>query len=476
VDLVWPCSAPALGSLLPAAGPALLAALEQGICDLQGAEEEAVLAALQAGLHWDGLGAAAANLSTSSSQTAASLAGWFGGGLDNLARLATDRRKRETEGRVQGLLASWDAATLRKAIQAAVHFLEQLHQHPERVIKDLLSQLNATMTTCDSESADSGLICSAGQPGLAEMMKAAYTAIVAKIPIWKRLSELPLVAGNVTGINSCHVNVNLITKYLANNTDAKSVVRCGGRIEKREIPTNISIGDILASLNVSEILANLSSWRQEEFSSLDWMENYKNVTDKIMKELDNIADQVETLVSPSLVSSLNADEILRAVVASPEFRKVLQSLQTIMDEVEVFVADTELEADFVQFKESLTAVTTLPVFTSATVTVSSAFKDWESVAAVLAANTPLTEAELGSLAGQGLSPSLLLLLHMKAGRLHSHLCDGLTPMLGRYLSFSSPAPLNITGAVCTFLQGPGWHRLFQELNIPAALVSSVPAS
>ena len=439
-------------------------------------EESSLLSSVQQTLAWASLATTAGQQSQASRQTVAAMASLARQGVDRLARQGVDRRKRGVE-----VAAGWNMTTWREDLVSLRNLLEQLSKDPKRVIGELLLVVTNSTDPCSQEDPAGGsqVACRLEEWGALGLIREAYRVVSGHMPVWRPLEELTDVRSGLTRVEDCKVNVNILDKYLGDEASLENVVKCTGRIDKREIGDGPALADIMATIDMEGILANLTQWRLEEFSELDWTEEYQNLTERVIRELDNIVNQVESILSPTVMTLFNPDELLGALMASPEFSQVLDSLKTILKETFFLMENTEYADDIVRMMAALEDISSLPIFQTGGLTVAAAFTDWDTVAAALKDKTELSEAEIDSLSRLEISSSLMVLVYLKASSLYSHLCDSLPPLFTRYITlFPTTAPLdtsaeNITVALCSFLQVPeDASLLLAQLDLQAAKVNT----
>ena len=448
----------------------------QGLCSLGPVESSSLLSSLQQSLAWPSLVTTAGQQSQASRQTVAAMA--------SLARQGVAMRKREVEvarrKREVEVATEWDITTWREALASLRNLLEQLSKDPKRVIGELLLALTNSTEPCKQEdpaAAVSQVACLLEDWGAVGMLQEAYRVVTGHIPVWRPLEELTDARSGLVRVEDCKVNVNILHKYLGDGASLENVVKCTGRIDKREIGDGPALADIMATIDMEGILANLTQWRLEEFTELDWTEEYQDLAERVIRELDNIVNQVESILSPTVMTLFNPDELLGALMASPEFSQVLHSLKAILKETFFLMENTEYADDMVRMMAALEDISSLPIFQAAKLTVEAAFTDWDTVAAALKDKTDLSESEIVNLSSLEISSSLMVLVYLKASSLYAHLCDSLPPLFTRYITlFPTTAPLdtsaeNITVALCSFLQDPeDAGLLFAQMDLEAAKV------
>ena len=405
----------------------------QVLCRLPREEEGAVLRALQAQVDWAGVAATAATIADTSRDAVTTLAAM----AEQMVRRV---RKRE-------VARAANDTSLAEQVVAMVELVGRMAREPRVAVEQLVEQVDPR---CGQEE---------GREGVAEAATLAYCAVVARMPLWRPLGELPLLPGS-SGYPGCRVDVN---QLLSNASAEELVLRCGEE-EEHNYTT------ILASIDMVQVEARLEGWRREEFSKMEWMEQYSNMTVVVAEEMEKVMKEVQTLVGIDL-SALEPGEMVVVVVASPQLRTILGSLTTMMAEVAPMLEGTQAEAGWVQISGFLGQVSSLAMFTTNLTTVESAFMDWPKVADSLVLHTPLTEVQVEELSRATLSPSLLLLLHRRATLLLSHLC-GPSPSLSKYLSFPSPTPLDLVSSLCLVLEGPRAPQLLAAVDFQGAKVAA----
>ena len=433
----------ALGLLLPGGGEMLEVGWTAGcnlniysvqvLCNLPREAEGAVLRAVQGQVDWVVVAATAATIAGTSSDTVTTLAAM----AEQMVRRV---RKREVE-------QPSNDTSLAKQVVSMVELVGKMVREPLVAVEQLVEHLDPR---CGQEEE---------REAVAQAAILAYCTVVARMPLWTPLEELPLLPGS-SGYPGCRIDVN---QLLSNTSVEELVVRCGEGQEQ-------DFTSILASIDMVQVEASLERWRREEFSKMEWMEEYSNMTVVVAGEMEKVVKEVQSLVGINL-SALEPGEVMVAVVASPQLRTILDSLTTIMAEMAPMLENTQVEVGFGQLSEFLEEVSSLPMFTTNLTTVESAFRDWPKVAESLVLQTPLTEVQLEELSRATLSPSLLLLLHRRATLLLSHLC-GHTPSLSKYLTFSSPAPLNLARNLCLVLEGPRAPQLLAAVDLQGAKVAA----
>ena len=241
-----------------------------------------------------------------------------------------------------------------------------------------------------------------------------------KIPLW---SPLTLLTGSNYPTNSthCKVDLNKIPLFLEEKTGAEKVLRCPTSL------TEFEATKLLDDLALDELLeTKLTELRLQTLANLGWIEDLEITTSRMAEEVVRMKEQMESMLasmpSKAMLAALPPQELLATLVASPQLSKLISSLNIILEEMSVAMADTGMEVEFQQLKDLMKEISSLPAFTVDETSVASIFKDWSFVASSLIEILSLSPATISSLALQSISPAPLVLLSLRSSALVSALC------------------------------------------------------
>ena len=253
------------------------------------------------------------------------------------------------------------------------------------------------------------------------ILQVGLTFASKKIPLW---SPLTLLTGSNYPTNStdCKVDLNKIPLFLEEKIGAEKILRC-----PTPLTAEFEATKILADLALDELLeTKLTELRLQTLANLGWIEDMEITTSRMAEEVVRMKEQMESMLasmpSKAMLAALPPQELLATLVASPQLSKLISSLNIIMEEMSVMMADTGMEVEFQQLKDLMKEISSLPAFTVDETSVASIFKDWSFVASSLIEILSLSPATISSLALQSISPAPLVLLSLRSSALVSTLC------------------------------------------------------
>lgn len=239
-----------------------------------------------------------------------------------------------------------------------------------------------------------------------------------KIPLWTPLS---LLTSNSTDLTDCKVDLNQIPLFLEEKTGAEKILRCAAPLSELEANA------ILAELALDQLLeTKLSELRLQTLANLGWIDDMKNTSSRMAEEVVRMKEQVESMLasmpSKATLAALPPRELLATLVASPQLSKLISSLNIILEEMSVMMANTGMEVQFQQLQDLMEEIGSLPAFTLDETIVASIFKDWDLVGSSLEEILSLSPSTISKLALQSISPAPLVLLSLRSSALVSALC------------------------------------------------------
>ena len=242
-----------------------------------------------------------------------------------------------------------------------------------------------------------------------------------KIPLWSPLTLLTSNSTTSTTSTDCKVDLNQIPLFLEGKTGAEKVLRCPTPL------TELEADAILSDLALDQMLeTKLTELRLEALANLGWIEDMKNTSSRMAEEVVRMKEQVESMLasmpSKAMLAALPPQELLATFVASPQLSKLISSLNIILEEMSVLMADTSMEVEFQQLKDLMEEIGSLPAFTVDETSVASIFKDWDLVSSRLEEVLSLSPTTISRLALQSISPAPLVLLSLRSSALVSALC------------------------------------------------------
>ena len=245
-----------------------------------------------------------------------------------------------------------------------------------------------------------------------------------KIPLWSPLTLFTsdsTTSTTSTTLTDCKVDLNQLPLFLEEKTGAERVLRCPTPL------TELEADAILADLALDQLLeTKLTELRLEALANLGWIEDMKNTSSRMAEEVVRMKEQVESMLasmpSKAMLAALPPQELLATLVASPQLSKLIRSLNTILEEMSLLMADTGMEVEFQQLKDLMEEIGSLPAFTVDETSVASIFKDWNLVGSSLEEVLSLSQSTISRLALQSISPAPLVLLSLRSSALVSALC------------------------------------------------------
>ena len=216
-----------------------------------------------------------------------------------------------------------------------------------------------------------------------------------KIPLWSPLTHF--TSNSTTLAFDCQVDLNQIPLFLEEKTVAEKVLRCPKPL------THLQTTKILADLALEELPeTKLTELRLQTLSNLGWMEDMKNTSSRMAEEVVRMTEQMESMwalmPSKAMLAALPPQELLATLVASPQLSKLIRSVNIILEEMSVLMADTGMEAEFQKLKNLMEEIGSLPSFTVDQTSLASIVKDWNVVSSSLEEILNLSETTISRLA------------------------------------------------------------------------------